>query len=81
MCTYSRKEVMGSAMCENVLLTMLSCGWNRANLKNRNCVKKRFSTENITVKRPGTGISPMNWDAVIGGKAVRDFAIDELIEL
>tara|TARA_B100001564_G_C20644279_1_gene673685 strand:+ start:706 stop:1713 length:1008 start_codon:yes stop_codon:yes gene_type:complete len=40
-----------------------------------------FSTENITVKRPGTGISPMNWDAVIGGKAVRDFAIDELIEL
>ena len=40
-----------------------------------------FSAENITIKRPGTGISPMNWDSVIGCKAARDFAIDELIEL
>ena len=40
-----------------------------------------FCAENITIKRPGTGISPMNWDAVIGCKAVRDFAVDELIEL
>lgn len=40
-----------------------------------------FSTENITIKRPGTGISPMNWDAVMGRKSARDFAVDELIEL
>jgi N,N'-diacetyllegionaminate synthase len=40
-----------------------------------------FSFENITSKRPGTGISPMYWDDVIGMKAVRDFMIDELIEL
>ncbi len=40
-----------------------------------------LSTENITTKRPGTGISPMNWDAVMGRKAVRDFVVDELIEL
>lgn len=40
-----------------------------------------FSTENITIKRPGTGISPMNWDAVMGRKSARDFAEDELIEL
>jgi len=40
-----------------------------------------FSFENITSKRPGTGISPMSWDDVIGMKAVRDFMIDELIEL
>ena len=40
-----------------------------------------LSAENITTKRPGTGISPMTWDAVIGRKAVRDFAADELIEL
>ena len=37
--------------------------------------------ENITTKRPGIGISPMNWDTVIGSKAVRDFMTDELIEL
>jgi N,N'-diacetyllegionaminate synthase len=40
-----------------------------------------FTTENITAKRPGTGISPMSWDGVIGRAAVRDFAADELIEL
>jgi N,N'-diacetyllegionaminate synthase len=40
-----------------------------------------FSAENITTKRPGTGMSPMTWDTVIGRKAVRDFAVDELIEL
>lgn len=40
-----------------------------------------FSAENITIKRPGTGISPMNLDAVMGCKAVRDFSVDELIEL
>ena len=38
-----------------------------------------FSTENITVKRPGTGISPMRWDDVIGRKAVSDFNKDDLI--
>lgn len=40
-----------------------------------------FSEKNMTVKRPGTGISPMLWDEVIGRKALRDFATDELIEL
>jgi N,N'-diacetyllegionaminate synthase len=40
-----------------------------------------FSAENITTKRPGTGISPMNWNAVMDSKAVRNFAVDELIEL
>lgn len=40
-----------------------------------------LSEENITVKRPGNGLSPMLWDSVLGTKAVRDFAYDELIEL
>jgi N,N'-diacetyllegionaminate synthase len=39
-----------------------------------------FTPENITTKRPGTGISPMSWDTIIGFKAKRDFVIDELIE-
>jgi len=38
-----------------------------------------FTEENLTVKRPGTGISPMRWDEVIGQKAGRDYNIDELI--
>ena len=40
-----------------------------------------FTEENITVKRPGTGISPMKWNEVLGQKAIRDFQEDELIEL
>ena len=40
-----------------------------------------FTEENITVKRPGSGISPMKWFDVLGTKAVRDFGEDELIEL
>ena len=40
-----------------------------------------FSPENLTAKRPGTGVSPMRWDEVIGRPAPRDFAADELIHL
>lgn len=40
-----------------------------------------LTEENITVKRPGNGISPMLWDSVIGTVAKRDFIYDELIEL
>lgn len=39
-----------------------------------------FSEENITVKRPGNGISPMHWYEIIGKEAERDFSEDELIE-
>ncbi len=38
-----------------------------------------FTKDNLTVKRPGTGISPMQWDAVIGQVAARDYQVDELI--
>ncbi|MDP2820552.1 MAG: N-acetylneuraminate synthase [Polaromonas sp.] len=40
-----------------------------------------FSAQNITTKRPGTGVSPMRWDEVLGNVAPRDFVADELIEL
>ena len=40
-----------------------------------------FTEENLSVKRPGNGISPMCWNDVIGLKAVRDFKEDELIEI
>lgn len=40
-----------------------------------------FTEDNITTKRPGTGISPMKWNDVIGQKAKKDFAKDDLIEI
>ncbi|OKY94480.1 MAG: N-acetylneuraminate synthase [Bacteroidales bacterium 43_36] len=40
-----------------------------------------LSEENLTVKRPGIGISPMQWDEIVGTIAIRDYNEDELIEL
>lgn len=40
-----------------------------------------FTPENVTAKRPGTGLSPMRWDEVMGRVAKRAYIIDELIEL
>lgn len=42
---------------------------------------ERLTPENLTAKRPGSGISPMRWDEVIWSTARRDYAVDELIEL
>jgi N-acetylneuraminate synthase len=39
-----------------------------------------YSHTNIAAKRPGTGLSPMLWDSVIGREADRDYKADELIE-
>jgi len=43
-------------------------------------VGELFTETNLTAKRPGTGLSPMQWDAWIGRKASRNFATDEPIE-
>jgi N,N'-diacetyllegionaminate synthase len=40
---------------------------------------ERFTEDNLTVKRPGTGISPMKWDKVIGTVAITDYQVDEPI--
>ena len=62
-------------------------------LKNKPIARKRivaarnikkdeaFTHENITVKRPGTGISPMMWDEVIGKVAKMDYFVDDPIKL
>ena len=64
-----------------------------AELKNREVARKSvvakrniragdiFTEDNITTKRPGTGINPMRWTEIIGTKAIRDFKEDELIEI
>lgn len=40
-----------------------------------------YSEENLTAKRPGTGISPMHWDNIVGTKAAKFFPKDSLIEI
>lgn len=60
-------------------------------LENRNVARKSivarkeikkgdiFTEENITTKRPGTGISPMRWNEILGKKATKNYFEDELI--
>ena len=38
-----------------------------------------FTENNLTTKRPGTGLSPMEWDSIIGKVAKRDYQIDDLL--
>ncbi len=41
---------------------------------------EKFSNKNLTIKRPGTGISPMKWESFLGKKANKNYKIDELIK-
>ena len=38
-----------------------------------------FTSENLTQKRPGTGLSPMEYWNLIGSRATRSYAVDEVI--
>lgn len=40
-----------------------------------------LTEQNVTVKRPGTGISPMLWEEVVGTRAIKDFSEEDLIEI
>jgi N,N'-diacetyllegionaminate synthase len=55
----------------------------RKSLVAARCIKcgEAFGVDNITAKRPGTGISPMRLNEIIGRQASRDFSADELIVL
>ena len=61
---------------------------NNINIARKSIVASRkiqlgevLSTENMTTKRPGTGISPMRWNEIIGLRAVKSFSKDEQIQL
>lgn len=42
---------------------------------------EEFTEKNLTVKRPGNGISPMRWDEILGMAADRDYETDEMIQV
>lgn len=58
-----------------------NCAIARKSIVAKTRIKKGdiLSENNLTVKRPGTGISPMEWYTVLGTKAQKDYAPDELI--
>ena len=54
----------------------------RKSIVAKKIIKKgeQFSEKNLTIKRPGTGISPMKWDAFIGKSSDREYQMDDLIK-
>lgn len=42
-------------------------------------IGETLNENNLAIKRPGSGISPMKWDKIIGTKAKKNYTIDELI--
>lgn len=44
-------------------------------------IGEEFTSHNVTTKRPGTGVSPIHWHEVLGGRAIRHFGPDEMISL
>jgi len=54
----------------------------RKSIVAKNAIRKgdTLNEDNLTVKRPGNGISPMKWDALIGKIAQQDYAADDLIK-
>ncbi len=55
----------------------------RKSIVAKKSIKKgeKFSENNLTVKRPGTGISPMQWDDIMNQKSKKYFNMDDLIEI
>lgn len=74
---------LGDGIKQPTLLEVLNLRVVRKSLVARRPIRagELFSIENIEAKRPGTGISPMRLDDLLGKPAPRSFATDELIEL
>lgn len=77
------KAVNGSGVKEVSLSEIKNIDVVRKSIVAKKIIKKGelFSEDNITTKRPGTGLSPMCWDEVLGKVALKDFAPDEIIVL
>ena len=67
---------------KEALLTNSKINFPISNISiNSELVKKGelFTKDNLTVKRPGTGISPMEWDDYMGKNANKDYEFEDLI--
>lgn len=76
------KAISGSGVKEPTQSEMKNRPIARKSIVASKTIKKGevFSKENITTKRPGTGISPMKWNNIIGKAANKNYKTDELIE-
>ncbi|MDD2493581.1 MAG: N-acetylneuraminate synthase [Tissierellia bacterium] len=77
------KTISGSGLKEVSESEKKNISIARKSIVAKNRIRKgdTFTEDNIAAKRPGTGISPMKWDEVIGKLAIKDFESDELITI
>jgi N,N'-diacetyllegionaminate synthase len=75
------EKALGSSIKEPSSSESINIDIARKSIVASQSIKKgeKLSSENITTKRPGTGISPMEWDEIIGTFAKKNYRMDDLI--
>jgi N,N'-diacetyllegionaminate synthase len=76
------EKAMGNGIKTPSLSELKNISIARKSIVAKKSIKKgyTFSIDNLAVKRPGTGISPMRWDEIIGTISKSDFKVDDLIQ-
>jgi N,N'-diacetyllegionaminate synthase len=77
------EKAMGNSMKKPSPSEIKNIPIARKSIVAKKSIKKgeKFSENNLTVKRPGTGISPMQWDDIMNRKSKKYFNMDDLIEI
>ncbi len=77
------EKVLGSSVKKATISEKKNIKIVRKSLVASTFIKKgqKFNKKNITSKRPGTGLSPIYYEKVMGKKAIRDFMKDEFIKI
>ena len=75
------EKAIGDGIKEPRQVELENLSLTRKSVVAKTFIKKgeKFSEKNITTKRPGTGISPMRWDEIIGQVATKNYSEDELL--
>lgn len=82
-CIRNIEQAMGSSQKQITSSEQANRNIARKSIVAKTHIKKGelYTTENITIKRPAGGISPMQWFAVLGQTAPKDFGEDEKITI
>lgn len=82
-CIRNIEKALGNGIKKPSLSEMKNIDVVRKSLFAKNDIKKGdvFTEDNIIPKRPGTGISVINWESIIGKKSRFNFKADEMIKL
>ena len=75
------EKAIGSGIKQPSKSEMKNIDIARKSIVAKKLIKKGevFTENNLAIKRPGTGISPMSWDKIIGSTSKKNYNIDELI--